>query len=107
MKPDRKYMVIGSVRVFDEVECSKAQAVKVLEEAAEAVEAWKAFDSAHGMGDDPACGVVQGCTRLALADELADVVQAACNLAAACGISMRVALERCERRNRERGRITG
>lgn len=39
-----------------------------------------------------------------LADELADVVQAACNLAARYDIDLSAAMERCERRNRERGR---
>lgn len=31
---------LGSVAVFDNVECSKAQAMKVLEEAAEVFGAW-------------------------------------------------------------------
>lgn len=88
---------VGDVRTFDagpwdlRSDC-KACALKVLEEAAEAVEAWKAWD--HAMG-----------TSEALASELADVVQAACNLAAACGINLRVALDACEERNRARGRI--
>lgn len=42
-----------------------------------------------------------------LADELADTIQAAVNLAAAHGITpeeMDAAMERCRERNRERGR---
>ena len=37
-------MAMPSIRVFDEVECSKGQALKVLEEAAEVLEAWKRYE---------------------------------------------------------------
>ena len=39
-----------------------------------------------------------------LADEIADTIQASCNLAARYGINLQAAMERCERRNRDRGR---
>lgn len=41
MRPKSKWLRIGSVRVFDEVEPSKAQALKVGEEAAEVYGAWQ------------------------------------------------------------------
>lgn len=105
---------IGDVRAFDDgpitlrSDCRDC-AMKVLEEAAEAVEAWKAHDRARDYGtDDPDAmqSTPDPAARDALASELADVVQAACNLAAACGIDMRSALDACEARNRARGRIT-
>ena len=44
----------------------------------------------------------QDTTRLA--DEIADCIQACCNLADRYGIDLTAAMERCEGRNRERGR---
>lgn len=45
--------------------------------------------------------------RTALEDEIADVIQASCNLAAAFGIfDLRPAIERCIKRNEQRGRIS-
>ena len=65
---------------------------KIPEEAAEAYAEWAMVMS----GD---------WSRLDfLADELADCVQACCNLAARHGIDMQAAMRRCEERNRERGR---
>lgn len=97
---DRKVW-LGAVRVFDDavISDSKEQAVKVLEEAAEVVEAYK-----NTMRITNRRGVRSG--MLALAAEIADVVQAACNLAFVCGIDMRAALDRCEQRNRGRGRVS-
>ena len=60
--------------------------VKLLEEASEVHGAWERGDP-DGM-----------------ADELADVVQAACNLAERFGIDLDAAMERCRHRNRVRGR---
>lgn len=87
------------VRSFADCRNDKAQAVKVLEEAAEAFAAWQAReklpdwerDAWHDLTDD-------------LADELADVVQAACNLAKGAGCDLQAAMPRCRRRNEERGR---
>ena len=39
-----------------------------------------------------------------LADEVADVIQAACNLASRYGLDVAAAMVRCEERNRARGR---
>lgn len=87
---------LGSVAVFDNVECSKAQAMKVLEEAAEAFGAWQKLDK-DTFSDSTD-----------LITELCDVIQACCNMAAAVGCDdMRLHLMDCEDRNRKRGRITG
>lgn len=96
-------MELGTVPVFDEgaISDSKEQAVKVLEEAYEVLEAWKGYDEDRRVSEE--LGFTAG---ILLADELADVVQAACNLAFVCGIDMRAALDRCEQRNMVRGRIS-
>lgn len=73
----------------------KEAALKPLEEAAEVYAAWQEcewLDSNDAIDN--------------LADEIADVIQAACNLAARHGIDLEDAMDRCERRNRERGRYT-
>lgn len=95
MKPKSKWLRIGSVRVFDEVEPSKAQALKISEEASEVYGAWQ---STHLSEDE---------RRLRMVDECCDVIQATCNLLASLGVHDVIeAMDRCERRNRERGRIT-
>lgn len=107
---DRK-VELGTVRVFDHGEfCqdSKEQALKVLEEAAEVVEAWKSYDAARAYTlREFGCETGPVFTQAErLANELADVIQASCNLAFECGIDIRAALDRCEQRNRERGRLS-
>ena len=42
-----------------------------------------------------------------LPDELADCITACCNLADRYGLDMQAALDRVERKNRERGRYDG
>ena len=76
----------------------KDAAMKVLEEASEAREAWQAFDK-------PWSHLVPHERLLdALADELADCVTACANLAERYGLDLQAALGRVERKNRERGR---
>lgn len=83
------------------VDCSdKEQACKVFEEAAEVFGAWQNVD------------FIDGSTELCsnwglpdLADEIADVIQAACNLAERYGIDVAEAMERCTERQRARGRL--
>jgi len=95
-----KWVRVGSVRRFDEVKPDKAQALKVLEEAAEVVEAWKRMDKA---ADSPTWRK----RYFELLDECADVIQATLNLVAALGVEdFRPYMKACEERNRERGRIT-
>ena len=100
-----KWVRVGSVRRFDQVEPDKEQALKPLEEASEVHGAWQAMASAelaHG-GD---C-VLARLWRERVLDECADVIQATLNLVAALGIEdFRPYMDACEQRNRERGRIT-
>jgi NTP pyrophosphatase (non-canonical NTP hydrolase) len=83
-------MTIHPFQMGDE----KGAAVKVLEEAAEAYGIW---DGLNKQDNDPDLLPF-------LADELADVIQAACNLADRYEINLAAAIERCEQRNRDRGR---
>lgn len=83
--------------------CSaKEQATKVLEEAAEVFGAWQSVDDV-----DRHYALLcenENWSLPDLADEIADVIQAACNLAYRYGIDISAAMIRCEERNRERGR---
>ena len=100
-----KWVRVGSVRRFDHIEQDKEQALKPLEEAAEVFGACQAMTSAelsHG-GD---C-VLTRLWRKRVLDECSDVIQATLNLVAALGVEdFRPYMKACERRNRERGRIT-
>ena len=97
-----KWVQMGSVRRFDHVKQDKAQALKVLEEAAEVFGAWQEWQEN---------GPTMDCEEIRLTErilaECADVIQATLNLVAALGVEdFRPYLKDCERRNRERGRIT-
>lgn len=95
MKPKSKWVVVPSVRVFDDVRPDKVQALKPHEEAAEVFGAWQ---DTHLPEDR---------RREKVLDECADVIQATLNLVAALGVEdFRPWMKACERRNRERGRIT-
>lgn len=88
-------VTIGSVTTFPGATCDRAQACKVLEEAAEVFEAVDEYRST----DDPELAEL-------VVDECADVVQAVCNLLAGLGVAdMTVPMAACEQRNRERGRM--
>ena len=90
-----KWVRVGSVRRFDHVAPDKAQALKPLEEAAEVL---GALQSTHLPEDR---------RREQVLAECADVIQATLNLVAAYGVAdFRPYMKECERRNRERGRIT-
>lgn len=93
----------------------KEAALKPLEEASEVYAAWQ--EVAYVCDDEflknGCCspGVSVPCTEVGrcrmmeeLADEIADCIQACCNLANRYGIDLQVSVERCEERNRERGR---
>ena len=71
---------------------SKDAAKKLPEEAAEAFAEFIILEETEQ----------QDTTRLA--DEIADTIQAACNLADRYNLDLQAAMERCEKRNRERGR---
>lgn len=111
--------MILEVKTF-RMDCTdKEQAVKVLEEAAEVFAALQKLESYAVLADymiDAADSLesaeaIENASRedlksfeCDLADEIADVIQAACNLAARYDLDMAAAMERCEQRNRERGR---
>lgn len=100
----REVNLLARVRAFDGTEPTEAYALKPLEEAAEVAEAWKALERSMA-GDAPAPRV--RAAERALVDEIADAIQALCNLAWAVGFDdLTAAMARCERRNRERGRIS-
>lgn len=86
------------------VDCTdKDAAVKVLEEASEAFNAWQEYEEFwHNLYhiDEDTRWLIED----QLADELADCITACCNLADRYGLDMQAALDRVERRNRERGR---
>ena len=101
------YIKLGAVRAFPGAVPDKAQALKVLEEAAEVVEAFKRADPGDVL---PVARQFPDCNKriLPLVDEIADTIQACCNLAAALGVDdLAPYLARCEERNRERGRYEG
>ena len=98
------YIKLGGVRAFPDVQPTKEQALKVLEEAAEVVEAFKRADPGDVL---PVARQFPDCNKriLPLVDEIADTIQACCNLAAALGVTdLAPYLARCEERNRKRGR---
>ncbi len=100
--PKPSAVLVGDVATFESAKPDKAQALKVLEEAAEVYAAWQAWDGEqrmHGMN------IVLRDFEGDVLDEIADVIQAACNLAAALGATdFRSCMEECRIRNYERGR---
>ena len=92
-----------------EMGTEKDAANKVLEEASEVREAAQHIGCClqyvpicTDCEDDGGRGACE--VKYHLADEPADVIQAACNLAARYEIDLYAAMKRCEQRNRERGR---
>lgn len=86
---------LASVRTFPNVQHDKAQALKVLEEASETVEAFKKWFLADWASAE----------FVDLMDEIADTIQACCNLAASLDVTdLTPYLARCEEMNRRRGR---
>ena len=80
----------------------KESAVKVLEEAAEAFASYQTLEREYARANDEK--PYMPALRNDLADEVADVIQAACNLASRYGLDVAAAMVRCEERNRARGR---
>ena len=90
---------IGEVATFPGVKADKAQALKVLEEAAEVFGAWQAF-KADKDGNTSAI--------FSLLDECADVIQAVANLIDAMGErDFAPYMDDCRERNEKRGRFDG
>lgn len=95
MRPASKWVVVPSVRVFDDVRPDKAQALKIVEEASEVFGAWQLTHLSEER------------RRLQMIEECCDVIQATCNLIASLGVTdITDAMLSCRRRNEERGRIT-
>ncbi len=93
---------IGSVQTFAKVEQDKAQALKILEEAAEVFGVWQLWDEQEDEKTERR-GFVNTSKIL---NECADVIQATCNLLAAYGIDDFTGfMESCRIRNAKRGRM--
>ena len=95
---------IGDVRPLPNLKPDKAQALKPLEEAAEVFGAWqllrevRAGRDRYRWSNDPE-------PLKSLLDEIADTIQACCNLAHALGCEdLTPYMAACEERNRKRGR---
>lgn len=91
---------IGTVQTFADVRPDKAQALKVLEEAAEVFgeqQLWDDLDPGERCDGFNAVRLMRAC---------ADVIQATCNLLAAYGVKdFTVFMETCWNRNVESGRM--
>jgi hypothetical protein len=102
-------VTIGKVDTFPNVQPTKQQAIKILEEASEVHGAWADWDECGaGYKYCPDCVLHdRPCAQIQyVIDESADVIQAVCNLLDALGVDdMREAMKACEARNRERGRL--
>lgn len=99
-----KWVQMGSVRRFDLVSSFKPQAIAPLERAVDVYQAWKAWKIATWQGADDS---MTDMLRRRLLDACADLIQATLNLVAALGVEdFRPYMKACERRNRERERIT-
>ena len=99
-------VTIPTIKAFCNLE-PKAQALKPLEEAAEVFGVWQDIDhmSAAFGNVDVASAETICALECDLMDEIADCIQACANLAAMVGVSdLTEYMERCEERNRERGR---
>ena len=93
------FIKLGSVRAFPNAKPDKAQALKVIEEAVEVFGAWQLMRDTTDAGLNPKYEMAD------LMDEIADTIQACCNLAASLGVTdLTPYLARCEERNRKRGR---
>lgn len=89
---------------LDEPDAPKVQALKPLEEAAEVYGAWQLHDGIR----QSQIMTARRAYRRSLIDECVDVVQAVVNLLDAEGFTQEdvdAAIERCNERNRERGRL--
>lgn len=80
----------------------KEAALKPLEEASEVHGAWQMARGAEIV--ESRQSVIYKTWLVRIADEIADTIQACVNLAARYDLDLVAAMERCEERNRERGR---
>lgn len=107
MMPKSKWLVLPSVRVFDDVNPDKAQVMKIAEETCEVYSAWEDFDRTKNWGEDWDVFTGNNGAFVSLVDECCDTIQAVCNLLASLGVTdLTEAMAACRRRNADRGRIT-
>lgn len=93
---------VGKVSVIRDGGSPKERARKLVEEAAEAFSAWERFDRAE---DDLAA--IDAAER-EIMEECADVITAACGLLWSIygeNTDITFGIEKCKRRNEERGRV--
>ena len=92
------FVKLGAVRAFPGAVPDKAQALKPLEEAAEVFGAWQEWEGTDEQWSSESL-------KRFLMGEIADTIQACCNLAAALGVTdLTPHLAACEEKNRRRGR---
>lgn len=84
----------------------KEVAQKVVEEAAEVFSAWETLSHSAVLDGIGFNSHIER-HKADLADELADCITACANLAERYGLDLQAALDRVERKNRERGRYDG
>lgn len=93
---------VGKVSVIRDGGSPKERARKLVEEAAEAFSAWERFDRA-----EYDLAAIDAAER-EIMEECADVITAACGLVWSIyggDISLVMEIEKCKRRNEERGRV--
>ena len=95
---------VGKVSVIRDGGTPKERARKLVEEAAEAFSAWERFDRENAVDDLAAIDAAER----EIAEECADVITAACGLIWSIyggDTSLVLEIEKCKRRNQERGRV--
>ena len=95
---------VGEVAVIRDGGSPKERARKLVEEAAEAFSAWERWERADAGYDMAAIDEA----RREIAQECADVITAACGLVWSIyggDTSLILEIEKCRRRNQERGRV--
>lgn len=98
------YVVLGGFHAFAETRADKAQALKVMEESGEVVDALKSYAGTSMRNDDYDAREA----RCDLLDECADVCQAVANLLDGLGVAdeeWEAARDRVYGRNLDRGRF--
>lgn len=87
--------------------CDKAQAIKVLEESAElfaAVQKFESYAKYEGSFQNEVTRAILDKYRTDIIDEASDLITALCGLlTGVCVVDMRGALDRCVKKNMERG----
>lgn len=100
----RKVVNVGQVAVIRDGGSPKERARKLVEEAAEAFSAWERYDRVYLMGDFGKIVIAEQ----EIMNECADVITAACGLLWSVyggDIDITIDIEKCKRRNQERGRV--